>query len=59
MSEDRDRTGNMEIEPLADDELEGVAGGTGTLGAGIPPAESSAGATCCSCWQCSSGEPPD
>ncbi len=46
MAEDR----NIEIEPLSDQELEGVAGGT-------EPATST-GDSCCSCSNCSNSKPP-
>ncbi|MBV9110678.1 MAG: hypothetical protein JO306_14805 [Gemmatimonadetes bacterium] len=45
MPEDTNPTDDVQIEPLSDEELEGVAGGT------VVPIDSSNG--CCSCNTCS------
>jgi hypothetical protein len=54
MPDDRNQLDSLEIEPLSDEELEGVAGGNETE-VGLPGdgGTTSSGPSCCSCSNCS------
>jgi hypothetical protein len=49
MTEDPNSIENVEIEPLSDEDMEGVAGG----GIGDSTVQTSSGPSCCSCSGCS------
>lgn len=49
MPENKNPIDDVRIEPLTDEDLEGVAGGA----VSDPVAESSSGPSCCSCDHCS------
>lgn len=54
MSENQNQIENVEIEPLSDEDLEGVAGGN-EIGVVAPGdgGTTSSGPSCCSCSDCS------
>lgn len=55
MPEDRSPNDNLEIEPLSDEDLEGVAGGNEqeVIAPGDGGGTTSTGPSCCSCSNCS------
>ncbi|MBV9773563.1 MAG: hypothetical protein JO040_06410 [Gemmatimonadetes bacterium] len=53
MAENQNPGENMQIEPLSDDELDQVAGGTDADSISVDADSSSSGPVCCSCRDCS------
>ncbi|HEY0015543.1 MAG TPA: hypothetical protein VGC13_04465 [Longimicrobium sp.] len=53
MPEDQNQIENVEIEPLSEDDLEGVAGGSFSAELPGDGGGTSSGPSCCSCSDCS------